>query len=146
MGGHYIQVNKWKFYSTLTITFFCFQYTSVFIVHTFSDHTLIPNISTPWAALFWKLPFPSAKMTHHQHAAFSRGEPTGRFIWNFHTVTAFSELSLKAELLMGKQLNSCLPFSSTASTLAPFPKSSWTTTVSPFRAATCRGLWRQTNW
>lgn len=34
------------------------------------------------------------------------------------------------------------PFSSTASTLASFPNSSWTTTVRPRRAATCRGLQR----
>lgn len=34
------------------------------------------------------------------------------------------------------------PFSSTASTLASFPNSSWTTTVRPLRAATCRGLQR----
>lgn len=33
-----------------------------------------------------------------------------------------------------------LPFSSTASTLAPFASSSCTTTVKPFLAATCRGL------
>lgn len=33
-----------------------------------------------------------------------------------------------------------LPFSSTANTLAPFPSSSWTTTVNPFLAATCSGL------
>ena len=32
------------------------------------------------------------------------------------------------------------PFSSTARTLAPLASSSWTTTVRPFFAATCRGL------
>lgn len=40
-----------------------------------------------------------------------------------------------------------LPFSSTASTLAPFASSSCTTTVKPFLAATCRGLRRKmTGW
>lgn len=34
------------------------------------------------------------------------------------------------------------PFSSTAKTLAPFPSSSWTTTVSPLLAAMCSGLHR----
>lgn len=134
---------------TLTITFSCFQYTrvSVFIAYTLSDYTLIPNISIPRVALFWKLSYPSAKMTHHQHAVFSMGEPTGSFIWNLHMVIAFQWVEFKSTAACGEtKLNSFLPFSSTASTLAPFPKSSWTTTVSPFLAATCRGLWRQTNW
>lgn len=39
-----------------------------------------------------------------------------------------------------QQRNDSRPFSSTANTLAPFTRSSWTTTVSPFLAATCRGL------
>lgn len=47
------------------------------------------------------------------------------------------------EVGRGEAHGAYLPFSSTASTLAPFPRSSWTTIVSPFRAATCRGLWEK---
>lgn len=47
---------------------------------------------------------------------------------------------LQVRFKLRKENRTYLPFSSTASTLAPFPRSSWTTIVSPFRAATCRGL------
>lgn len=153
MDGNSIQLNSWKLYFTLSIMFFCFQYTgaSVFIAYTLSDHKFKPNLSIPWPVLFWKLSFSLhfccfSKMIHHQHNTFCTGEPTASIIWHSQVVVAFQWAEFKTTVPYGEtKLNLFLPFSSTASTLAPFPNSSWTTTVSPFRAATCRGLRREAN-